>query len=179
MNDLEARIAQLERQVARLSRRSPFALARSTMVPNDSGVIQTVQAQLDALSTRDGIPILYNYGFFSNPPVGADMHLAFLDGNRSQAVVIATGHKTYRPTGNAPGDSGLHDSFGHIIHLNSAGILIVGNITLTGSIAMTGDLAVIGSITATGGIQAGTGGSDSVTLQHHLHPGVAAPTPGT
>ncbi|HEY8685979.1 MAG TPA: phage baseplate assembly protein [Chloroflexota bacterium] len=181
MANLEARIALLEREVARLSRgsRPPFAAARSTLAPVDSGVVQTVQAQLDAFSNRDGIPVLYNFGFFANPPVGADMHVAFLDGDRSQAVVIATGHQTHRPTGNATGDAGLHDAFSHIIHLNSGGITIVGNITLTGSITMTGDLAVTGSITATGGIQAGTGGADSVTLQHHTHSGGSPPTAGT
>lgn len=36
-----------------------------------------------------------------------------------------------------------------------------------------------GNVTTPGGVQSGTGGGDSVTLQHHTHGGGPAPTPGT
>ncbi len=42
--------------------------------------MQKVQAQLDALATRDGIPVLYGYGVTGSPPSAADLHVAF---NRS------------------------------------------------------------------------------------------------
>ena len=173
---LEARISQLERicaaqarQIAGLMQRkgTHFALGRSTMNVNDSGAVQTVQVQLDALSIRDNIPILYHHGFFSAPPIGTDLHVAFLDGDRSKAVIIASNHQSYRMTGAAPGDAGLYAQ-GQAIHLTSGGIAITGNVTLTGN------LSVSGSVTA------GAGGGDSVTLQGHKHPANnTPPTAGT
>src|SRR4051794_25255534 len=70
---LEARVAMLERQLASLLRRhgAPFALARSTLPVVDTGAVQTVQAQLDALSVREGIPVLYGYGVTGSPPTAA------------------------------------------------------------------------------------------------------------
>ena len=180
---LEARIAMLEymvasqaRQISALSARrgSPFALARTTMAPDDSGAVQTVQAQIDALSRRDNIPILYHYGFFSSPPAGADLHLAFLDGDRSKAVAVASNHQSHRMTGAAPGDSGLYAQ-GALIHLTSGGIIVTGNIT------HTGNLTVKGSISATGEVTARSGGGSVTLSRHHGHNAGSStpPTPGT
>lgn len=172
---LAQKVAALERQIDAMSRRrgSPFALARSTMNVNDAGVVQTVQAQLDALSVRDNIPVLYHYGFFSAPPIGADLHVAFLDGDRSKAVVIATNHQSHRMTGVAPGDAGLYAQ-GAIVHLSAGGIGLTGNVAHAGNYTLTGNLSVTGSVIA------GAGGSDQVGLQTHHHTdGTPGPTPGT
>ena len=172
---LEARVAILERQLNALMQRrgTHFALARSTMNVNDAGPVQTVQARLDALSTRDNIPVLYHYGFFGAPPVGADLHVAFLDGDRSKAVVIASNHQSHRMTGVSPGDAGLYAQ-GAIVHLSGSGIGLTGNISHTGNYTLTGNLTVTGSVTA------GAGGGDQVTLQQHKHPANnTPPTPGT
>lgn len=40
-------------------------------------------------------------------------------------------------------------------------------------------LDAAGNLTVTGGVKAGTGGADSVTLQHHTHSGGLPPTAGT
>lgn len=158
---LEARIAMLERQVARLSRRAgaPFALARSTMAPVDTGVVQTVQLQLDPLSARDNVPVLYNFGFTGSPPVGADFHVAFLDGDRSKAVAIASGHQTYRLTGLANGDSAQYDSWGNYVWLTGAGLVInaLAGIALNApAVTAQGNLSVgngaTGIFTANGGV---------------------------
>jgi hypothetical protein len=135
---------------------------------NDSGAVQTVQAQLDALSVRDNIPLLYHYGFFSAPPVGADLHVAFLDGDRSKAVVIATNHQGYRMKGVAPGDAGLFAQ-GAIVHLSASGIGLTGNVAHAGNYTLTGNLSVTGSVIA------GAGGADQVGLQSHRHPGNNTP----
>jgi phage gp45-like len=172
---LAQKVAALERQIDALSRRrgSPFALARSTLNVNDTGAVQTVQAQLDALSVRDNIPLLYHYGFFSAPPIGADLHVAFLDGDRSKAVVIATNHQSYRMKGVAPGDAGLYAQ-GALIHLTEAGIAVAGDVAHTGNYTLTGNLSVTGSVIA------GAGGADQVGLQTHKHPSNnAPPTPNT
>ncbi|HUB12873.1 MAG TPA: phage baseplate assembly protein [Acetobacteraceae bacterium] len=97
---LEATVAMLARQVVMLERQvsalmlrrgAPFALARTTLAVNDTGPVQTVQAQLDALSTRDNIPVLYGFGVTGSPPMGTDLHLAFLDGDRAKSLAIAGG----------------------------------------------------------------------------------------
>ena len=180
---LEARIAILEAQVAALARQNahlttrrgtPFALARTTLAASDGGAVQMVQARMDALSLRDNIPILYHYEYFGSPPVGADLHLAFLDGDRSKAVAIASGHQSHRMTGAATGDAGLYAQ-GMTIHLTSGGILIGGNVTLTGNLSVTG------AISATGEVTAKSGGGSVTLSQHHGHQSGSSnpPVPGT
>jgi len=58
----ETRLTMLEREVADLKRRlgTPFALSRTTLAADDTGAVQMLQAQLDPLSRRDGIPLLYS-----------------------------------------------------------------------------------------------------------------------
>ena len=174
-SQLEARVLMLERQLAALSQRRqmPFALARSTMDVNDTGVVQTVQARLDALSVADAIPILYHHGFFSAPPVGADLHVAFLDLDRAKGIVVASNHQSFRMTGAAPGDAGLYAQ-GCLFHLTAGGILVTGNVTHTGNYTLNGDLHV------TGAVIAGYGGSDQVGLQTHTSTAsTVKPTAGT
>jgi phage gp45-like len=171
---LERRVAFLERQVDRLlSRRDlTFTAARSTMVPDESGAVQKVQAQLDPLSVRDGIPVLYHYGFFSSPPVGTDMHICFLNNSRSDAVVVASNHQEFRFNGAASGDAGLYAN-GKKIHLNQGGIEVTGDISQSGNQTITGDLYVTGEII-------GRHGGASVTVTQHRHPADdTPPTPGT
>lgn len=60
------------------------------------------------------------------------------------------------------------DCNGNVIHMQSAGVNINGLI-----------IDQHGNLTTPGGVQAGTGTSDSVTLQYHIHPGTTPPVPGT
>ncbi len=175
MNSIERRVATLEQAIDRLMRRkgTPFALAKSTVPAVDTGVVQTMQAQLDSLTVGDNIPSLGLYGFTSSPPVGADLHICYLNGDRSQAVVVAHNHQTYRLTGLAPRDAAVY-AWGFSVWIQVSGIAISGNV------ALTGNLTVTGSITATGSIIAGHGGGDQVGLQTHEHTANnTAPTAGT
>jgi phage gp45-like len=125
--DMAARVAALERQVAALMRRpgSPFALARSTLTPNDGGPVQTMQGKLDALSTRDKIPVLFHYGFSSCAPIGADKLVAFIDGDRSKAVAFASNHQGHRLTGLASGESWLYNAVtGSYVKCGASGIVV-------------------------------------------------------
>lgn len=81
------------------------------------------------------------------------------------------------------------DQNANVVTGGSSGILLRDSegATCTFTLTSTGVTITIGScivtitssgITCTQGIQAGTGGADSVTLQHHNHGG-APPTPGT
>ncbi len=93
---------------------------------NDSGQVQTAQLTLTALEVRDNTPRLAEYGFTSNPPPGADAALLFLGGDRSNGVVIATGHQRYRLKGLASGDAAIYDSRGQSVWLTPGGIVVNG-----------------------------------------------------
>ena len=169
---LEARIAMLERQVTALMRRrgTPFALARSTLAADDTGPVQKVQAQLDALSVRDGMPVLYGFGVTGVPPEGTDLHVAFLDNDRSKAVVVAGGHQGYRLRGLGTGDSALYDIRGASFWLGAGG----PSVNCAGQpMTVTGDLHVTGQVIA------GYGSADRVALQTHRHGTGPAPVAGS
>ncbi len=180
---LAARVASLERQVSAQSLRqgAPFALARTTLSVNDTGAVQTVQAQLDALSTRDGMPLFYNFGHTGSPPIGTDLHVSYLDGDPSKSIATAGGHQTYRLRGLLVGDSALYDIRGATIWLTAAGPAINGaGLPIT----VTGDLHVSGNVIA------GFGGPAQVGALTHRHTQgndshndaevpTNAPTPGT
>lgn len=157
------KFAALERRVRQLERRksSPFGVARSTNAPVDTGSVQTIQAQLDALTTVDAIPILYHHGFFSNPPVGSDLHLCFLDGDRSKAVIVASGNQATRFKNAGAGDAGLF-AHGLTIHLASGGMTLIDtagseiNMSNDGKITLTSEQFIWNgqnaTLTATGEI---------------------------
>jgi phage gp45-like len=175
---LAHKVAALERQLNAQSARRPvpFALARTTLAVSDAGPVQTVQAQLDALTMRDNIPLLYGFGVTGSPPIAADLHVAFIDGDRSKAVAIASGHQTYRLRNLGLGDSALYDIRGAYVWLTAGGpsVNCAGN-----PMTVTGDLHV------TGAVIAGYGGADQVGLQSHRHgegtaaAGTTAPTAST
>ena len=175
MAHVMAEIAALRRAIAGLTRRqtSHVSFARSTAAPNDSGSAQTSQVQLDALTLRDGVPVLMNFGFTSNMPPGGDNVVVHLGGERSKAIVIATGHQQYRLTGLPSGAVAIHDSTGNKIVITSTGIAITGNVAITGNLTVTGD------------ITAGLGSADQVGVRTHRHNTSAgggpsaAPTAGT
>lgn len=100
-------------------------VGRTTLV-DDSGPVQMMQLKLGALELRDRTPRLAEYGFASNPPAGADAALLFVGGDRSNGVVIATGHQTYRMKALASGDAAIYDSRGQSVWLTAQGIVVNG-----------------------------------------------------
>jgi phage gp45-like len=166
---MDPHVAQLTQRIERLERalRLMTALSRSTAPAIDTGSVQTIQGQIDPLSLRDNIPTLLNYGFSSSLPIGGDKAMIFLNGDRSQGVVVATGHQTYRYRGLQPGQSVMHDMWGHSLLMASTGAALVGNLSITGNLTVSGE------------ITAGAGTAGSVTVQQHKHAGVATGTGST
>jgi len=159
---LEERVAMLEREIVSLRRLlgTPFAIARTTMAPDDTGPVQTVQVQLDPISKRDAVPLLYAYGMTACPPTGADLHVAFIDGQRSKAIITASAHQSYRLKNLSPGDAALYDSRGAFFWLAGTGPVV----NCAGQpMTITGDLHVTGRI-----IQ-GYGNPGHVDLGSHTH----------
>ncbi len=113
---------------------------------------------------------------FGSPPIGTDLHLAFLDGDRAKSLVIAGGHQTYRLRNLGVGDSALYDLRGAYVWLTAGGP----------SVACAGNpMTIAGDLHVTGAVIAGYGGADQVGLQTHKHgegtaaAGTTAPTAST
>jgi len=115
--------------IDRLKRRFQAMVGRGRVTTsNDSGPVQVVQIRLGQLELRDGTPRMAEFGFTSRPPVDSDAVLVFLGGDRTNGVVVATGHQASRPTGLAEGESMVYDLFGKFIHFTEdGGILIEAN----------------------------------------------------
>jgi len=176
VSDALTRIAALERRLARLERGTAqrIAFARSTAPASDSGAVQTVQGQVDAVSARDAMPVMYHYGFTASLPPGGDHVVVYRGADRSSGVVIATGHQSYRMTGLASGEMAIYDMWGRSVKLGATGITINANGV---PVVLQGDLHVSGNVIA------GYGGTDQVGLQTHIHPvpgiNTSAPSAGT
>lgn len=88
----------------------------------DGGVVQSVQYQtpLEVASA----PRMAEFGFSSGLPAGTDVVLAFIGGDRSSPVVVATNHQKYRRTGLNPGEAVLYSQWGQEVLLTENGIFI-------------------------------------------------------
>ena len=88
----------------------------------DSGGTQSVQYQtpLEVASAHR----VAEFGFSSGLPVGSDVVLAFLGGDRSSPVVIATNHQGYRHADLLAGESVIYNQWGLNILLTENGIVI-------------------------------------------------------
>lgn len=88
----------------------------------DGGGTQSVQYQtpLEVASAHR----LAEFGFSSGLPVGTDIVLAFLGGDRSNPVVIATNHQGYRHSDLSPGETVMYNQWGLYILLTEDGISI-------------------------------------------------------
>ncbi len=92
---------------------------------SDYGPVQKMQVKFLNLETHDNLPRLAEFGFSSNPPSGSDAVVAFLGGDRSNGVVVATGHQPSRPTGLLPGESMLYSQDGKHVYMTAAGGIVV------------------------------------------------------
>ncbi|HEV2364036.1 MAG TPA: phage baseplate assembly protein [Caulobacteraceae bacterium] len=115
----------------RLWRRALYAIGRGRVtLVDDTGVVQILQADFGpmgpsgSMALRDNTPRLAEFGFASNPPAGAHFVALSIGGDRSNTVVIATGHQATRLKNLAPGDSALYDSRGAYVWLTPTGIVI-------------------------------------------------------
>lgn len=88
----------------------------------DGGVVQTIQYQTP-LEVANA-PRLAEFGFSSGLPAGTDVVLAFLGGDRSSPVVIASNHQGYRRAGLKAGETVLYNQWGLEVLLTENGIFI-------------------------------------------------------
>lgn len=173
--------------------RNVFQAARTTAQPVDTGSVQTVQLRTQESMLRDGVPVIYHYGYTTNPPVGSDAVILNIAGDSTNGVVIGTAHKASRPKGLLPGQTLIYTADGDTILLagnsgdgqgngivitpngNNGTVLINGALTVTGNITTQSDLFVGESAVVQGVVEAMQdvyGGG--VSLQTHTHTGVTA-----
>lgn len=110
----------------RLHQRLLHAIGRGRITTgSDVGAVQTQQVKLGPLEIKDAVPRLAEFGLTSMPPVGSDVVLVFIGGDRSNGAIIATGHQQSRPTGLNPGETMIYSQDGKSIYLTAAGGIIV------------------------------------------------------
>ena len=113
--------------IERVARRVLLSLARALVTTvNDAGGMQMMQVKLNALETRDNTPRMAEFGLTSNPPTtNSDAIVVFLGGDRSNGVVIATGHQPSRPKNLAPGETMLYSQDGKYVYMTASGGIVV------------------------------------------------------
>jgi phage baseplate assembly protein V len=93
---------------------------------DDAGQVQRLQVDAGGDETIDKVPRLGQYGFVSVPPVGSDVVVVFIAGERANGAAIASGNQSFRMRGLADGEVALHDNKGQKIYISAAGIRIDG-----------------------------------------------------
>lgn len=139
---------------AKLWRRILNVFAPGTITAvDDTGPVLRAQVTIGYLETVDDVPVLQQFGFASVPPLGSDVALVFIGGDRSNGAGVATNNQASRVRNKAPGESVIFNAFGMSIYLSAEGVIInggglpvqiingdlhTGNITMTGTLAVTG-----------------------------------------
>jgi phage gp45-like len=135
------------------------AFATVTADANDAGPVQLVQVQMFGAETRDGLPNMQQFGFASSAPIGSVGVAVFINGDRSNGALIASGNAALRPTGLLPGEVMIYDAFGNKFHMQQ------GKIRLT-----TPLLEVTGDIIDNCLTQPNTWRADRAIYDVHTHP---------
>lgn len=136
---------------------------------DDSGPRQQVQVELLKDELRDGLEHMQNYGFTSHP-IGGDVAVAFLGGNREQGIVLVVDDRRYRIPLLA-GEVAIYDDQGNKIELlrDMVKVTAVQHVEVVApTIKLVGNLDVIGDITSTGTVT--NNGKDIGST--HKHDGV-------
>jgi phage gp45-like len=154
----------------RIWRRMLYVIGRGKVtLADDTQGVQYLQVQMGALETRDNTPRLAEFGFASVPPVGSDVIVVFIAGDRSNGVAIASGHQGSRPRGWLPGEVGIYDDIGQMVKLARTGIVISAPLGFT----INGNVVVNGTVESSG---EGTFEGIKVSTHTHSEPGETSPT---
>lgn len=130
---------------------------------DDEKKLQELQVSLLADEVRDEVEHFQQYGFTSNPDVGAEAVVVCVNGSREHALAIAVDDRRYRIRNLGSGEVAVYSKHGATIVLKQNGDVEVT--PKSGSkIRLAGDVAVTGTLEASGDVKAG-----AISLQGHTH----------
>ncbi|HZR34766.1 MAG TPA: phage baseplate assembly protein [Nevskia sp.] len=92
---------------------------------DDSGNTQRVQVVFGPFETET-LRRIAEFGLASNPPAGTDGIALFIDGDRTDGVVIGTNNQALRPKNLQPGEVMVYDGNGQSVYLSRTGIVVNG-----------------------------------------------------
>lgn len=124
---------------------------------NDENGRQQLQVELLKDELRDGVEHMQNYGFTSHP-LGGDVAVAFLGGNREQGIVLSVDDRRYRIS-LEPGEVAIYDDQGNKVELLRSMIkvtavtkaqIVAPDIEIIGNLKVQGNINSIGTITSNG-----------------------------
>ncbi|WCT78675.1 phage baseplate assembly protein domain-containing protein [Novosphingobium humi] len=157
---------------------------------DDTGEVQKLQVTEKAAGSGfmarvlDKVSRLFAFGFTSVPPLGSEVLMLRLGGDRNCSIAISTDHRASRPKGLQPGDSAMYDVRGIIIKMTSDGLeisaaglpIVIHNaskLTLdVPEVECTGTLKAAGEITALTGANEVALGALRDTYNGHDHGGI-------
>ena len=136
---------------------------------SDTGKRQMLQVELLKGELRDGLERMQNYGMTSHP-LGGDVAVAFLGGNREQGIALIVDDRRYRLS-LQPGEVALYDDLGNTVQLlrDRVKINAVQKLEIVApTVTIAGDVTITGTLTNNGKAVGST----------HTHPGDSGGTTG-
>lgn len=111
-------IEHLDRYLGPLRRRVSGMIGRAVIsYVNDATKAQSLQLQLFADETQDGVERFQDYGFTSVPLPGAEAAVMFVGGTRSHGIVVACEDRRYRLKALQGGEVAIYDDLGQFVLL--------------------------------------------------------------
>jgi phage baseplate assembly protein V len=159
-----------------LSNRLGAMLARGVVsLADPSTKMQSLSVSLLNDEDKTAVEHFEPYGFTSRPHPGAEVVMVFLDGDRSNGMVVCAADRRYRIANLADGEVAIHDDQGAAVKLTRTGIVIDGG---------SRDIHINGApnVIVTNGTVKVTGGdviADGISLKTHKHGGVTTGTAQT
>lgn len=140
---------------------------------NDSKSLQRLQLKVNADEVLDDVERVQEYGFASNPKIGAEAVVLFLGGDKSHGLVIATDDRRYRMKVSS-GKVAIYDDEGQYVYIKTGGVIeakantkVLATCPLfetSGNAKVGGNLEVVGTSTLTGLATATAGVTSPATL---------------
>jgi phage baseplate assembly protein V len=115
-----------DRLLAPLKARLANMIARAVVrLVDDGKMMQTVQVEVGADETRDGVERVQNYGFTSVPLDGAEAVVVFVGGRRDHGLAIAVDDRRHRLTGLESGEVAIYTDQGDAVVIRRGGTIEV------------------------------------------------------
>lgn len=121
------KLGEIDGRIRTMYRKSMMALTTGKVTAmKDVGGVQVLQYQ-HPVEVRGGTPRMTEFGFSSGLPVGTDVLVACIGGDRSSGIVIATNNSSYRHGGLNPGETVIYSQWGQFVKLTQNGIEVQAN----------------------------------------------------